>query len=355
MASRDSPWDHSHHRSSLATCSRGLILDEPQSSLYILSEGNLGVISPTIPIDISIKPGIIEQIYIGVSCSDEKIGTLTSLFKEFHDIFAWSYKDMSVMNPSIIIHEIKTYTNVKLVLKKLHLIHPCKVTAIKYEVDKLMKASFIYPVPLTEWVLNIVLVTKKHGTIRVCVDYRDINKYCPKDNYPTPFIDHIIDDCVGSEVFSFMDGFSCYNQINILPVDQHKTAFIFLWGTFAYRKLPFGLKNVGVTFQRVMSYAFHDIKHIVQPYLDNLPAHSTFRRDHPVHLRIIFYHFRYYKICLNPHNCVFCIEFRCFLGFIVSKEGIHLDPLKVQEILDLLHLSSLHQLQSLQGKANFLR
>jgi hypothetical protein len=113
-------------------------------------------------------------------------------------------------------------------------------------------------------------VNKKQGTIHVCVDYRDINKACPKDNYPTPFIDQIVDDCAGSEIFSLMDGFSGYNQINILPADQHKTAFIFPWGTFAYWKLPFGLKNVGATFQRAMSYAFHDIKHIVQPYLDDL-------------------------------------------------------------------------------------
>ena len=75
-----------------------------------------------------------------------------------------------------------------------------------------------------------------------------------------------------------MDGFSGYNQIAILPTDQHKKEFIFPWGTFAYRKLPFGLKNVGATLQRAMSYAFHDIKHIVEPYLDDLPAHSYDRR-----------------------------------------------------------------------------
>jgi hypothetical protein len=79
---------------------------------------------------------------------------------------------------------------------------------------------------------------------------------------------------------SWMD-FSGYNQINIAPEDQHKTTFICPWGTFTYRKLPFGLKNAGATFQCAMSYAFHDIKHIVQPYLDDLPAHSIRRVDHP--------------------------------------------------------------------------
>ena len=90
------------------------------------------------------------------------------------------------------------------------------------EVEKLLKSGFIYAIPLTEWVSNIVPVTKKHGTIRICVDYRDLNHACPKDNYLTPFIDQIIDNCVGSVIFSFMDFFLGYNQIDSLPSDQHK-------------------------------------------------------------------------------------------------------------------------------------
>ena len=104
-------------------------------------------------------------------------------------------------------------------------------------------------ITFTDWVSNLVSVMKKQGTIRVCVDYRDINKVFPKDNYPTPLIDQIVDDCVGREIFSLMDRFFGYNQINILPTDQHKTTFIFPWGTFAYQKMPFRWNNVGATFQ----------------------------------------------------------------------------------------------------------
>ena len=129
---------------------------------------------------------------------------------------------------------------------------------------------------------------KKQGTIRVYVDYWDINKACSKYNYPTPYINQIVDDYVGNEIFSFVDGFSGYNKINILLADQPKTTFICPWGTFAYCKLPFGLKNAGGSFQRAMSYVFHDIKHIVQPYLDDLPTHSLRKEDHPTHLRVIF-------------------------------------------------------------------
>ena len=115
---------------------------------------------------------------------------------------------------------------------------------------------------------------KKQGAIRVCTDFRDLNRACPKDNFPTPFIYQILDECVGSEVFSFMDGFFGYNQIQIKPKDKHKIAFICPWGTFAYRKMPFGLKNAGATFQRAMTLIFHDLKSIIEVFLDDLAAHS---------------------------------------------------------------------------------
>eukprot|EP00253_Pinus_taeda_P022601 PITA_22601 len=210
---------------------------------------------------------------------------------------------MPGIDPSIVVQKIPTYPGAKPVCQRLRPVHPRKAVAIKAEVEKLLKAGFMYPIPLTEWISNIVPVDKKQGTIRVCVDYRDINRACPKDNYPTPFIDQLIDECAGSEIYSFMDGFSGYNQINIAPADQHKMTFICPWGTFAYKKLPFGLKNAGATFQRAMSYAFHNIRHIVQPYLDDLPAHSAKRADHPSHLREIFLRCRHYNIHLNPHKC----------------------------------------------------
>ena len=171
---------------------------------------------------------------------------------------------MMGIDPSIMVHEIKTYPSAKPVRKKLRQVHRRKAAAIKPEIEKLLKAGFIYHIPLTKWVSNIVPINKKKGTIRVYIDFRELNKACPKDNFPTPHSDQIINNYAGSVIFSFMDGFSGYNQIEILPTDQHKMTFIFPWGTFAYRKLPFGLKNTGTTFQHAMSYAFHDIKHIVE-------------------------------------------------------------------------------------------
>ena len=104
-----------------------------------------------------------------------------------------------------------------------------------------------------------------------------------------------------------------------------------------------------------MNFAFHDIKAIVEPYLDDLPAHSRKRVQHPDHLRLIFERCRYYKIHLNPHKCVFCVESGRLLRFIVSSRGIQVDPLKFEAIVNLPPPRSLRKLQILQGKSNFLR
>jgi hypothetical protein len=226
--------------------------------------------------------------------------------------------------------------------------------AIKAEIDKLRATGFIYPIVYTSWVSNPIPVNKKQGTINVCTNFRDLNHACPKDNFPTPFIDQIIDDCIGHEALSFMDGFSGYNQIQIHPTDQYKTAFTNPWGTFAYCFMPFGLKNVGATFQRAMTYIFHDLDHIILTYLDDLTARSKKCTQHLDDLRIIFKRCRRYNIRLNPLKCVFYVTAECLLGFIISQRGITMDPLKVYAITEIPPPWNLRQLQSLQGKDNFL-
>ena len=117
------------------------------------------------------------------------------------------YEEMFGIDPSIVVHDIKTYPIAKPVRQKLCQVHPRKVVAIKVEVEKLLKEGFLYLIRLTKWVSNIVPVAKKQGTIRVCIDFQYLNKASPKDNFPTPHIDKIIDNCAGSIIFSFMDGF----------------------------------------------------------------------------------------------------------------------------------------------------
>jgi len=259
------------------------------------------------------------------------------------------------MDPAIVEHHIDTWPNTYPVRQKQRPLHPAKAPAIKAEIDKLRHAGFIYPIAYTYWVSNLVPVNKKQGTIRVCTNYRDLNIACPKDKYPTSFIDQVIDECACHEVLSFMDRFLGYNQIQIRYPDQHKTVFTTPWGTFSYRVMPFSLKNTGATFQRTMSYAFHNLTHIILAYLDDLTAWSRKWHDHLRDLHRVFERCHQFNIRLNPHKCVFCIPSSRLLGFIVSKKGIQVDPMKVRAIAELPPPRTLQRLQSLQGKINFLR
>jgi hypothetical protein len=321
--------------------------NNPIPSPDAFEEGNLANISPTIKIDISIKPGIVKEIIIGAACTPQEIDAYKALFQEFRDIFALSYTEMPGLDPSIVKHRIDTWPDITPVRQKQWPLHPSKAAAIKAKIDKLHTAGFIYPIAYTSWVSNPVPVDKKKGSIRVCTEFRDLNNACPKDNFPTPFIDQIIDDCAGHEALSFMDGFSGYNQIQIHLADQYKTAFITPWGTFSYRVMPFGLKNAGATFQRAMTCIFHDLAAIILAYLDDLTTRSKKRTQHLDDLRIIFQWCRQYNIRLNPLKCVFCVTAGRLLGFIVSQSSITVDPHKVQAIIEIPPPRNLRQLQSL--------
>jgi hypothetical protein len=227
ITSSNRPWDDLHHKSYFLMELRRIDAGEftltmnryrscpinPLAMHTVYAEGNMETITKMIPIDISRTLGIVENVFVRADFSPEEIRIYTILFKEFCDVFSWSYEEIPRIDPRIIEQKIMTYPDAKPVRHKFHPVNPKKETIIKAEVEKLLKVGFIYLAQLTQWMSNPVLVNKKQGTIRVCMDFRDLNKACPKDNFPTPFIDQIVDECVGCKVFSFMDGFSGYNQI----------------------------------------------------------------------------------------------------------------------------------------------
>jgi len=131
----------------------------------------------------------------------------------------------------------------KLVKQPARIVRPKVELQVKKEVEKLRKAGFIQLSKHPQWLSKIVPVEKKNGTIRCCVDYKDLNKVCPKDEFPLPNIDTLIDATVGHEMFSFMDGFSGYNQIRMTLEDAKKTDFCTPFGNFHYVVMPFGLKK----------------------------------------------------------------------------------------------------------------
>ena len=133
------------------------------------------------------------------------------------------------------------------------------------------EAGIIVPIRYSEWVSNLVSIRKKTGEIRLCIDFRDLNKASLKDNYPLPKMDNILQRVVGSRRISLLDGYSGYNQILVYPADQLKTTFTTPWGTFMYVKIPFGLMNAGATFQRAMDIAFsEELGYFIIIYLDDV-------------------------------------------------------------------------------------
>ena len=153
---------------------------------------------------------------------------------------------------------------------------------VKEEVDKLHKAKFIKVILYPQWVTNIVPVIKKNGQVWICIDFWDLNRTCPKDNFSLPHIDLLIDNIAGYEMLSFMDRFLAYNQIQLAEEDQDKTSFTTPCGTYCYVVMPFGLKNAGATYQRAMMAIFHNMIHIdMEVYVDDILVKSRTRAGHP--------------------------------------------------------------------------
>ena len=183
------------------------------------------------------------MIKLGSHLTDEEVEQYRHLLLEFIDVFAWSYTDLKGMPPEIMQHTIPLFPDTK-PIKQLQRI----------------------PSPLDSY----------NGKIQVCIDYKAFNKRTQKDHFPLPFINTILDEVAGHELYTFMDGYSGYNQISIAPKDHHKTVFITPWGTFIYVVMPFGLCNAPSAFQRAMSFAFSDLLHCsMTVFIDDFSTHSS--------------------------------------------------------------------------------
>jgi len=171
-------------------------------------------------------------------------------------------------------HSIPLKEDVKPYQQKLRKFHPDLEPLMKQELKKFLYAKIIFSVRHTKWVANLVPVRKKNGDIRLCVDFRNLNRASKKDNYLLPSMEQILRRVVGSKMFSLLDGFSGYNQVLVSHSDQLLTAFQTKWGTFCYKKMPFGLINARATFQRAMDIAFRGlINQSVVVYLDDVTVY----------------------------------------------------------------------------------
>nr|KYP66534.1 Transposon Ty3-I Gag-Pol polyprotein [Cajanus cajan] len=157
----------------------------------------------------------------------------------------------------------------------------------------------------------------------MCTDYTDLNKACPKDAYPLPCIDRLVDGASGHSIFNFLDAYFGYNQIKMHSADEEKTAFITENTNFCYQVMPFGLKNARATYQRLMDKVFQgQIGRNIKIYVDDMVVKSDSLADHITDLTKIFGELRKHNMRLNPEKCTFGVKEGKFLGFMLSKRGI---------------------------------
>jgi hypothetical protein len=246
------------------------------------------------------------------------------------DIFVWSPSDMPGIPREVAEHSLDILPHSRVVQQRLRRFDEEQRRAIGVELRKLLEAGFIKEVFHPTWLANPVLVKKKNGKWRMCVDYTSLNKACPKVPFPLPQTDQIVDSTAGRELLCFLDAYSGYHQIKMKESDQLATSFITPFGMYCYVMMPFGLRNAGATYQRCMQHVFRDdIGQTVEAYVDDIVI-KTRKADDLVHdLRMAFKCLQANGVKLNPEKCIFGVPRGMLLGYIVSQRGIEPNPEKV--------------------------
>ena len=262
---------------------------------------------------------------------------------------------MSGLDPSIVQHRLPLLPHARPIKQKLRRLHSRWSLQVKEEIQKQLSVGFLSMVEYPEWLANVVYVPKKDNNVRVCVDFRDLNKASPKDDFLFPHIDMLVDSTEGHSMLSFMNRFFGYSQILMVPEDMEKTFFIIEWGTYCYRVILFGLKNVGATYQRATTTIFHDMMHQdVEVYVDDMIVKSRDRADHLAALERFFERIRQFRLRLNPKKCTFGVTSRKLLGYMVSERGIEAYPNKIRVILDMSAPRTEREIRGFLGKLQYI-
>jgi len=200
-----------------------------------------------------------------------------------------------------------------------------------------------------------VLVKKANGKWRMCVDFTDLNKVCPKDSYPLPSIDALVDSASGCKLLNFLDAFSGYNQIMMHHRDECKTAFMTESSCYCYRAMPFGIKNARATYQRLMDRVLAPILgRKVQTYVDDMVVTTQQKEQHTIDLEELFTTIVKYMLKLNPEKCMFGVEAGKFLGFLLTERGIRANPEKCAALINMRSPISVKEVQHLIGRMTAL-
>ena len=267
------------------------------------------------------------------------------------DAFAWSASDMPEIEPDFLCHRLAMDPHVRPMRQRRRKFNEERRQTIRDKTQKLFAAGHIREVQYPEWLANVVLVKKSNGKWRMCVDFTDLNKACPKDSYPLPSIDALVDSAAGCKLLSFLDAFSGYNQIKMHPMDEEKTAFMTERSCYYYKLMPFGLKNARATYQRLMDKVLTPmLGRNVQAYVDDMVVTSLEKSKHISDLEELFTTIAKYKLKLNPEKCIFGVEAGKFLGFLLNERGIEANPDKRVAILAMRNSATVKEVQQLTGR-----
>lgn len=213
---------------------------------------------------------------MGSKLEEGEVKEHNALVEEFNDTFTWSYNELKGIPREVVEHWIPLILGARHVRQKERQMNPQLQLLVRAELERLLKVGFIKLVEITDWAFPMVLVKKKNGKLRVCIDYRKLNSNTQKYHFPLPFITLLLEEVGGHARYTFMDGYAGYNQISIALVDIHKAAFTTFWGTFIWVVMPFGLCNVLATFQILVMFIFTDLLFkSMTVFVDNFSTQSS--------------------------------------------------------------------------------
>jgi hypothetical protein len=281
----------------------------------------------TVPLDQAMPK---QMVIISEDLTSDDEERLLSCPSKNKDVFAWSTLDLVGVSRSVIEHSLGIDPSVRPKKQRLRKMSDEKTEAAKAEVHRLLEANFIEQVAYPTWLANVVMVQKKSGKWRMCIDFTSLNKAFPNDNFPLPRIDKIIDSAAGCEVMSLLDCFFGYHQIYMKEEDKASTSFITPFGTYCFIRMPEGLKNTGSTFSRLTKMVLESqIGRNIFTYVDDIVVASKSKEDHLADLAETFTNMRDARLRLNPEKCVFGILQGKILGYLVSHRGIKANPTKI--------------------------
>jgi hypothetical protein len=250
----------------------------------------------------------------------------------------------------VIGHHLKIHLDTKLVSQKPRRQSIERQDFIRKEVRKMLDARFIEEVHHPVWLANPVIVPKANGKLRMCIDYTNLNKAYPKDPYPLPRIDQIVDSTSGCDLLSFLDAYSGFHQIQMSRQDRKHTTFVTVDGLYCYVVMPYSLKNALPTFVRAMSKTFGDlIRDIVEVYVDDIVVKTKRGSTLVEDLTLVFDKLRATRTKLNPDKCVFGVSVGKLLGFLVSHRGIEANLEKIKAIEAMRLPARIKDVQKLTG------